>query len=75
MSISITRYVDITSGVGAGSVVPTRDLVGRLFTANDLVPQKVLYPLTVPKLSVHISALDRKNISELFFTLVLSVKH
>lgn len=38
MSISITRYVDITSGVGAGAVVPTRDLVGRLFTGNILIP-------------------------------------
>jgi len=38
MSISITRYIDITSGVGAGAVVPTRDLVGRLFTANSFVP-------------------------------------
>ena len=37
-SISITRYVDITSGVGAGAVVPTRDLVGRLFTGNILIP-------------------------------------
>lgn len=38
MSISITRYADITSGVGAGAVVPTRDLVARIFTGNDLVP-------------------------------------
>ena len=38
MAISITRYVDITSGVGAGTVVPTRDLVGRLFTGNELIP-------------------------------------
>jgi Protein of unknown function (DUF3383) len=38
MSISITRYVDITSGVGAGTVVPTRDLVGRLFTGNVFLP-------------------------------------
>lgn len=38
MSISITRYVDITSGVGAGSVVPTRDLVARLFTGNLFLP-------------------------------------
>ena len=38
MPISITRYVDITSGVGAGAVVPTRDLVGRCFTGNLLLP-------------------------------------
>ena len=40
MSINITRYVDITSGVGAGSVVPTRDLVARLYTDNDLIPPR-----------------------------------
>jgi hypothetical protein len=40
MSISITRYVSITSGVGAGTVVPTRELVARIFTANDLLPPK-----------------------------------
>jgi hypothetical protein len=38
MSISINRYVDITSGVGAGSAVPTRDLVGRFFTGNVFLP-------------------------------------
>ena len=38
MSINISRYVDITSGVGAGAVVPLRELVARLFTANDLLP-------------------------------------
>ena len=38
MAISITHYVDIISGVGAGTVVPTRDLVARMFTSNNLVP-------------------------------------
>lgn len=38
MSISLTRYVDITSGIGGAAVVPTRDLVGRFFTANNLLP-------------------------------------
>lgn len=38
MSITIDKYVDITSGVGAGAVATTRSLVGRLFTGNTLVP-------------------------------------
>jgi len=38
MAISQTRYVDITSGVGAGSPSLTRDLILRLFTSNPLVP-------------------------------------
>lgn len=46
MAISLTRYVDITSGVGAGSVVPTRDLVARIFTANNLLPPQSFVSFT-----------------------------
>ena len=46
MSISLTRYVDITSGAGASPVVPTRDLVGRLFTANNLLPPQSFISFT-----------------------------
>lgn len=38
MTISLTRYVSITSGVGAAGAVATRDLNGRFFTTNPLVP-------------------------------------
>jgi len=38
MAISITRYVNIISSVGAGSSVPRRSLIGRIFTQNELVP-------------------------------------
>lgn len=38
MAISLTRYVDIVSGVGAGAAVADRDLIGRFFTQNPLVP-------------------------------------
>jgi hypothetical protein len=38
MTISITKYVDITSGAGGGAVATTRSLVGRLFTDNNLLP-------------------------------------
>src|SRR6202034_2963574 len=38
MAISFTRYVDITSAVGAQQIVGTRQLIGRLFTENLLLP-------------------------------------
>jgi hypothetical protein len=40
------KYVDITSGVGAGAGVRLRDLIGRLFTTNELVPTKSLVEFT-----------------------------
>lgn len=40
MAISFRRYVDITSGVGGNSAVRQRDLIGRLFTTNNLLPTK-----------------------------------
>lgn len=42
MAISISNYVDITSSVGGASIVPTRDLIGRLFTTNSLLPPQTL---------------------------------
>lgn len=38
MAISLRRYVRITSGVGGGAAVPTRDLIGRILTGNPLTP-------------------------------------
>lgn len=38
MSIPITKYVDITSGVGAAAAVPARELIGRIFSDNPLTP-------------------------------------
>lgn len=38
MPISSNRYVDITSAVGGGDAVPTRELLSRLFTTNERVP-------------------------------------
>ena len=38
MPVSISRYIDITSGVGAGSAVPTRNLGGLIVTGNNLCP-------------------------------------
>ena len=38
MAISSSKYVDITSGIGGGVAASTRNLVGRLFTANSLLP-------------------------------------
>lgn len=38
MPISFTNYVEIVSGVGAGSSVRQRDLIGRFFDTNALIP-------------------------------------
>ena len=38
MSISFKKYVDITSGVGGAPQAAQRELIGRLFTDNPLVP-------------------------------------
>jgi hypothetical protein len=37
-AISFTRYVNITSGVGAGANVAQRQLILRLMTSNDILP-------------------------------------
>lgn len=46
MSISIKKYVDITSGVGGSGAVRQRDLIGRLFTTNVKVPADGLVEIT-----------------------------
>lgn len=38
MAIPQTKYVNIISAVGGASQVSQRDLIGRVFTSNDLVP-------------------------------------
>lgn len=48
MSISITRYVDITSGVGGINSVAQRSLVLRVFTSNSLVPVQTFVSFTNP---------------------------
>lgn len=46
MSISIKKYVDVTSGVGAGAAVKERELILRLFTTNALVPAGTVMEMT-----------------------------
>lgn len=46
MAIDMSRYVQITSGIGAASSVATRDLIGRFFTANHLVPTGAILEFT-----------------------------
>lgn len=46
MAITFTKYIDITSGVGAGAVVARRELIGRLFTDNNLVPPQTFIDFT-----------------------------
>ncbi len=46
MSIPISQYVNITSGVGAGTNVANRDLYGRLFTGNVAIPPQTFVQFT-----------------------------
>lgn len=46
MAISITRYVDITSGVGGAAQVNARNLLGRIFTTSPLVPTQAITEMT-----------------------------
>lgn len=46
MSISITEYVDITSGVGAGNTVAQRELIMRLFTTSAAIPAGAVAEVT-----------------------------
>jgi len=46
MAISIRKYVDITSGVGAGATVRRRDLIGRIISTNPLIPTNSLVEFT-----------------------------
>jgi len=48
MPIAFTRYIDITSGVGAGAAVATRELIARLFTTNELVPTGTIIEFDTP---------------------------
>ena len=46
MSIPIQRYVNILSGQGAGTNFPTRDLIGRIFTGNEILPPQTFIEFT-----------------------------
>lgn len=46
MPISITRYVDITSSVGAATQVANRQLIARLFDDNPLIPTNSMVDFT-----------------------------
>lgn len=46
MALSFNRYVNITSGVGAGATVNQRELIGRLFTTNPLLPTESFIEFT-----------------------------
>jgi hypothetical protein len=46
MAIDLTKYVDITSGVGGADQVALRELIARIFTTNILAPTKTLIEFT-----------------------------
>jgi hypothetical protein len=46
MAISITKYVDITSGVGGNGAIRQRDLIGRIFADNPKIPVDSIVEVT-----------------------------
>lgn len=48
MSISLNRYVNINSQVGGQNLLTTRDLLGRLFTGNNLLPPQSFIQFSNP---------------------------
>ncbi len=48
MSIDFRKYVLITSGVGGAATVPQRDLIGRIFSSNILIPPNSILEFTGP---------------------------
>lgn len=46
MAISITRYVDITSGVGGAAQAKNRALIPRIYTSSTLVPTQAIVSMT-----------------------------
>ena len=46
MAISFQKYVDIVSGVGGAAQVALRELIGRMFTVNPLLPTKSFIEFT-----------------------------
>ena len=46
MAISIKRYINIVSRVGGAAIAPRRELIGRLFTTNPLIPVMTLVEMT-----------------------------
>ena len=46
MAISFNKYVSITSAVGGSGSVSRRDLIGRIFTTNPLVPANTVLEFT-----------------------------
>ena len=46
MPISFSRYVNITSGIGAGGAVRRRELIARLFHTNQLTPTGTVLEFT-----------------------------
>lgn len=46
MAISFNKYVSITSAVGGSGSVSRRDLIGRIFTTNPLVPSNTVLEFT-----------------------------
>lgn len=72
MTISISRYVDITSGVGGAAAVPRRDFILRQVTQNTLVPAGAVVTFSsLPDVQTYFgTATDEYKVAEKYFGFV-----
>lgn len=75
MTINFSRYIDITSGVGAGATVPLRDLIGRLFTINPLLsPQSFIEFTSAEEVGLYFGTTSEEYLRALFYFSWISKK-
>src|SRR5574340_391590 len=68
MAISISKYVDITSGVGGANNVRQRDLIGRLFTSNVKVPvDGIVEATTAADVAAYFGSTSEEYLRALFY--------
>ncbi len=68
MSIDFRKYINITSGVGAGASVRRRDLIGRLLTQNALVsPGAVLEFTTLDQVASYFGTTSEEYLRAAFY--------
>lgn len=68
MAISISKYVDIVSGVGGANNVRQRDLIGRLFTSNVKVPvDGIVEATTAADVAAYFGSTSAEYLRALFY--------
>ena len=68
MAISFQKYIDIVSGVGGAAQVALKELIGRLFTINTLLPTKSFIEFTdLASVGVYFGTTSEEYLRALFY--------